>query len=200
MSKSFSFIFSALVLTVSAFAAPLQPAAGNQTDSRRLAVLSNEIRALRDEVGQLRAGLEAMREENARLRAELENAKNAALKSDLAALRSEIIGKLNAYAAENDERFAKQNKETNTALQNVAAQVNSALAANAKQQTSSGREVVSAPKDLPESGIEYTVKPGDTLTKIAKSNQSKIDWILYANPGLRSDKLFAGQKIVIPQK
>ncbi|MCR5184216.1 MAG: LysM peptidoglycan-binding domain-containing protein [Opitutales bacterium] len=193
MIRPFFYIFAFAALTVSTLAAPQ----GNSNDSRRLAVLINEVQALRDEVGQLKADLEALQAENARLSAENAKNRNAASQSDLAAFKSEIIAKLNAYAAEIDGKFSKQSKESNEILKNVVAQVNTALAAGSKN---AAPKEVARPKDIPESGIEYTVKSGDTLTKIARSQQSKVDWIIYANPNLDPNRLQAGQKIVVPQK
>ncbi len=46
----------------------------------------------------------------------------------------------------------------------------------------------------------YTVAPGDTLSKIARKFAVKIDAIEAENPGLNPTGLKAGQKIKIPRK
>jgi len=46
----------------------------------------------------------------------------------------------------------------------------------------------------------YTVAPGDTISKIAKKFATKVDSIEAENPGLNPAKLHAGQKIKIPKK
>ena len=46
----------------------------------------------------------------------------------------------------------------------------------------------------------YSVAPGDSLTKIAKKFATKIDAIEAENPGLDPTKLKVGQKIKIPKK
>jgi len=46
----------------------------------------------------------------------------------------------------------------------------------------------------------YSVAPGDTLSKIAKKFAVKPDAILAENPGLEATKLKVGQKIKIPKK
>ncbi len=193
MVRLFFSIFLVSTFTLPAFAY----SQNYENDLRKMAVLINEVQALRDEVGQLKADVEALRAENAQLRNKINNSGNVVEKSELAAFKSEIINKLNAYASETDARFSKQSSETNAALKNVATQVNSALANSAKQQTS---QEIAQPKDIPESGIEYTVRRGETLSKIARDNASKVDWILYANPGLKANQLQAGQKIIVPQK
>jgi LysM repeat protein len=46
----------------------------------------------------------------------------------------------------------------------------------------------------------YTVGPGDTISKIAKKFATKVDSIEAENPGLNPAKLRVGQKIKIPKK
>ena len=46
----------------------------------------------------------------------------------------------------------------------------------------------------------YIVQRGDTLSKISKKYNVKLDAIQKANPGLKADKIRLGQKIVIPAK
>jgi LysM repeat protein len=54
-----------------------------------------------------------------------------------------------------------------------------------------------------EKGIEYTIQPGDTLSAVVQACKERkvkvtVDQILKANPGLKPEKLRAGQKIFIP--
>ena len=54
-----------------------------------------------------------------------------------------------------------------------------------------------------EKGIEYIIQPGDTLSAVVQACKEKkvkvtVDQILKANPGLKPEKLRAGQKIFIP--
>jgi len=56
-----------------------------------------------------------------------------------------------------------------------------------------------------ESGFEYQIQEGDTLSKIVKNCRESekkvkvtVDQILKANPGLKADKLVPGKKIFIP--
>ncbi|PWU10589.1 MAG: hypothetical protein C5B50_25310 [Verrucomicrobia bacterium] len=56
-----------------------------------------------------------------------------------------------------------------------------------------------------ESGFEYQIQEGDTLSKIVKNCKQSdkkikvtVDQILKANPGLQADKLVPGKKIFIP--
>jgi LysM repeat protein len=56
---------------------------------------------------------------------------------------------------------------------------------------------------IPDKGIEYEVKPGDTLSGIAKACKDQnikvtVQQILDANPGLKAENLRVGKKIFIP--
>ena len=44
----------------------------------------------------------------------------------------------------------------------------------------------------------YTVKEGDTLFHIATRFSSRIQRILFANPGLETDTIYPGQRLVVP--
>lgn len=59
------------------------------------------------------------------------------------------------------------------------------------------------PLATPQNGYEYTVKPGDSVSAIAKAYRDQgvkvtTTQILKANPGLDANKLIAGKKIFIP--
>lgn len=58
---------------------------------------------------------------------------------------------------------------------------------------------LSKPKEQKENNIEYTVKPGDNLTKIAKANNKNIEDIVKLNNIADPDKISAGQKIKLPK-
>jgi hypothetical protein len=67
---------------------------------------------------------------------------------------------------------------------------------------SSGDRASTSP-DRPGQGYEYTVQPGDTLTTIlskirAKNPSITGEQLMRANPGLRPNRLVAGEKLVVP--
>ena len=44
----------------------------------------------------------------------------------------------------------------------------------------------------------YTIKKGDTLTRIAQNFGTTVDSIIYANPDIDSENLQIGQQIIVP--
>lgn len=186
-------VFAALALSVFSFA----PAAVAEISQARLAGLVEDVAALRSEVQRLRTEVDELRAENARL-LELASKKidpADVLAEKIAALRAEIRESLGTQrreiTTETDKKIAALAEMTNRALGDLSKNVNAVATAPAP---------VSKPKDFPSGGIEYTVKSGDTLGKIISRNNSKKDWILFANPGVDPDKIFVGQKLFVPQK
>ena len=196
MFKTKIFLLAAIVL-----AAFSVPAFSQQISQAKLAGLLEDVAALRSEVARLRMELEELRAENARLLQLAEKKVNPGdeTASKIASLRAELkeadAVQRRDITAETNAKIEKLGKEVNRALVDLSQNVN---------QVSTGDDgvpaPVSKPKDLPSAGIEYTVKPGDTLGKIISKNRSKLNWILYTNPDLNPNKIFPGQKIFVPQK
>ncbi|MGN0835117.1 MAG: LysM peptidoglycan-binding domain-containing protein [Candidatus Spyradosoma sp.] len=206
MANSFFTISKIAFLACCVAAFPQGLFAQQQPSARQVAALIEEVTALRDEVNRLRMDVEDLRAENARLLEKNDSARNksADFAAEIAALRVEFGGKLETLrrelSAEIEKRLARANAETNAALKEFRRQVNEALDSAAKSAPRAGTSAPTAePKDLPASGIQYKIRAGDTLTKIAREQRSKIAWILYVNPGLNPDRLPAGKEIVIPQ-
>ncbi len=198
MSKS---LFSSVIFASLLFMLPAGLCA-QQYSARQLAALIEEVTALRDEVNRLRMDVEDLRAENARLEEKLGNRKqspNGA--AEIAALRVEINNKLETQrreiAASVDKRLAEVIANTNAALKEMRDQVNKALAG--VDAPLKPPPPLKEPKDLPAKGIRYKIKSGDTLSKIAREQRSKVAWILFVNPGLDANRLLLGKEIVIPQ-
>lgn len=199
------FIVPMLVFSAAcAFASFPTELRAQQPSARQVAALVEEITALRDEVNRLRMDVEDLRSENARLLEKKASGKNAAagIDAEIAALRVEFSGKIETLRrellAEIDKRISRSNADVNAALKEMRRQVNEALDGKS---TNAGTPStpVAEPKDLPQNGIRYKIRPGDTITKIAKENRSKTNWILYANPGLNPNRIIPGKEILIPQ-
>ncbi|MBE6400446.1 MAG: LysM peptidoglycan-binding domain-containing protein [Verrucomicrobia bacterium] len=193
--KTKFFFLAALIFAVFSV-----PAYSQQISQAKLAGLLEDVAALRSEVARLRTELEELRAENARLLQLAEKKVNPAddVSAKVASLRAEMreasAVQRREITAETDEKIKTLGKEVNRALADLSRSVNAVSAGT------SGAEPIAKPKDFPESGIEYTVKAGDTLGKIISKNRSKQSWILYANPGLDPNKIFPGQVLFVPQK
>lgn len=190
------------VLAAIALAAFSVPAFSQQRSQASLAGLLEDVAALRAEVARLSMELDELRAENARLLELAEKKVNPADEpaAKIASLRAEVKEMVavqrREITSETDAKIKALADITNRALADLSKSVN-AVAVSVNAPTPAP---VDKPKDFPDHGIEYTVKSGDTLSKIISQNRSKQSWILYANPELDPNKIFVGQKLFVPQK
>ena len=113
-----------------------------------------------------------------------------------------------------DRRLKQQTDEVNAALAELTRQVNAALGktgpapatkagkspnAPAAQTEAPATTEVGGSSGVPQTGIVYRVKSGDTVTKIALRNGSKVDWILKANNLSSPAALKADVDVFVPQ-
>ncbi|NLM96159.1 MAG: LysM peptidoglycan-binding domain-containing protein [Halanaerobiaceae bacterium] len=54
------------------------------------------------------------------------------------------------------------------------------------------------PGNCPQDTIPYTIKPGDTLYRIAREYNTTVDAILNINPGINPQNLIIGSMICVP--
>ena len=170
-----------------------------------------QIAGMQQDLAELRNEVEKLKLENADLRSALNRQKAS---QSPAASQGEAISKARAETlAEVDRRLKQQTDEVNAALVELTRQVNAALgktgptpatkstkAPKATAQTEAPATTEeAAPSDVPQTGIKYRVKSGDTVTKIALRNGSKVDWILKANNLSSPAALKADVDIFVPQ-
>ena len=175
-----------------------------QSDSLRVTVanLNQDVSLLAQQVKTLRLEIEEMRRENARLRSQVATAgakRNTEaqidnLSSAIEALRREYRDADEAQKrqiiAEVTRQVEALAKETEQAINVVADAV------GAQPQVSTP---VHFSEDYPDTGITYTVRSGDTLSKIAREHGSTIKHIQNANKIVNPAKdLQVGQTIFIP--
>lgn len=168
---------------------------------------SAQLVGIQQDLTELKAEVEKLRLENADLRAEVSRLRAApapaapspkgADAESLARLKAEVLAEL-------DRRLKLQTGDVNAALADLTRQVNAALgrpaaAATAPSGPAPAAPVGGFPADMPQTGIKYTVKSGDSLTKLARHNKSKVEWILKANSLANPNDLKAGAVIFIPQ-
>ncbi len=170
-----------------------------------------QIAGMQQDLAELRNEVEKLKLENADLRSALNRQKAS---QSPAASQGEAISKARAETlAEVDRRLKQHTDEVNAALAELTRQVNAALgktgpapatnstkAPKATAQTEAPATTeAAAPSDVPQTGIKYRVKSGDTVTKIALRNGSKVDWILKANNLSSPAALKADVDIFVPQ-
>ena len=176
-----------------------------------LSAQNAQLAGMQQDLAELRNEVEKLKLENADLRAALNRQKAS---QSPAASQGEAISKARAETlADVDRRLKQHTDEVNAALAELTRQVNAALgktgptpatkstkAPKATAQTEAPATTEeAAPSDVPQTGIKYRVKSGDTVTKIALRNGSKVDWILKANNLSSPAALKADVDIFVPQ-
>ena len=172
-----------------------------QPAGRQLAGLEQDVAELRTELAKLSQQM-----------TDLDQAVRA-LRSQPAAAPQGVSRE--AILAEVDRRNAALRADLDRALAAFTKQVNQALASRspvaAPAETSAGSTAAPAnptpaatsrpdlPADMPRTGIRYKVRAGDTLSTIARRNQSRVDWILKANQMDNPNALRVDDEIFIPQ-
>ncbi len=191
MIKKLSFLF---LLATTAFSASAQNVA--------IADLQQDVELLKREIGQLRLDIEQLSRENRTLLSELNKLKrgsagNDVVKSQISSVRTEVSAQNEALKREIISVVRKD-------MEAMTSQMNTAIAKLSKSMNASVQAPVATKKfstDYPESGFLYTVKSGDTISKIAQKYNSKIKWIQDANEiSDPSRGLKVGAEIVVPQK
>ena len=174
---------------------------------------SAQFAGMQQDLAELRNEVEKLKLDNADLREALAKAKAGQAPASgnaeaLAKVRAEIL-------AEVDRRLKLQGADVNAALAEQARQVNAALAGKgatpvagrptATPPTTAADKPASAapddgfPPDMPRSGIKVRVKPGDSVSRLARVHGSKSEWILAANKLASPAALRADAEIFIPQ-
>jgi LysM repeat protein len=177
-----------------------------------LSAQNTQIAGMQQDLAELRNEVEKLKLENADLRAALNRQK--ASQSPVAS-QGEALSKARAETlAEVDRRLKQQTDEVNAALAELTRQVNAALGktgpapatksgksanAPAAQAETPATAEDGGPAGVPRTGIVYRVKSGDTVTKIALRNGSKVDWILKANNLSSPAALKADVDVFVPQ-
>ena len=173
-----------------------------------LAAQNAQLAGMQQDLAELRNEVEKLKLENADLRAALNRQKAgqgqvASTAETLAKARAETLNEV-------DRRLKQHTDEVNAALAELTRQVNAALGKTGPSTTAkSGKAAAQTeapaaaddgvPSDIPRAGLKYRVKSGDTVTKIAKLNGSKVEWILKANNLSSPAALKADVDIFVPQ-
>ncbi len=170
-----------------------------------LANLSEDVRLLSQRLGVVQLEVEELKRENARLRNQVsELQRNDGSRQRLNEVLQTLETRMDALRRE----FKQADEAQKTA---IIAEVNSKINALASE-TQRGMNALAqainvTPQvpttqrfsdDFPSTGVLYTVRPGDTLSGIARAHGARVRDIQNANRISNPNALQAGQELVIP--
>ena len=184
------------------------PRPGFGNSNVRLANLTQDIELLSRQVAILRSEVEALRRENAQLKTTIVagaasgNVSRESLRSFVEAMDRKFDAFRQEIAGGNATHKKELLKEINGKLTELARQTKVQVDALAKALSVPRRLTTPAPPDVdhPKTGIVYKVEKGDTLSGIARENESKVLWIKAANGIAVDTALQAGRDIFVPQE
>lgn len=175
-----------------------------QSDNIRVSVanLSQDVSQLIQQVKTLRLEIEQMHRENKQLRSQLALATSnrqtevqiSSLSSAIDALRREYK---TADATQKEQILAEMTRQMSVFAKETQGAINTvAEAVGSEPQVATP---VHFSSDYPKTGITYTVRSGDTLSKIARDHGSTTKYIQNANKIVNPARdLQVGQTIFIP--
>lgn len=194
------YFFISIGIAALSIALPLQA----QSGSLRVTVanLNQDVSQMSQQLKTLRLEIEHMQRENKKLRSELSAAtSNRQTEDQLSSLSSAIEALRREYKAADASQKEKIMAEVNRQMQALAKETESAIktVADALGSEPQVATPVHFSSDYPKTGITYTVRSGDTLSKIAREHDSNIKHIQNANKIVNPARdLQVGQTIFIP--
>lgn len=175
-----------------------------QSESLRVTVanLSQDVSQMSQQVKTLRLEIEQMQRENKKLRSQLAAAtSNRQTETQISSLSSAIDAVRRDYKAADASQKEQIMAEVNRQMQALAKETEAAIktVADAVGSEPQVESPVHFSSDYPKTGVTYTVRSGDTLSKIAREHDSNIKHIQNANKIVNPARdLQVGQTIFIP--
>lgn len=185
----------------------IPPDAGLRAQSSRslrveVADLKQDFEQIERQVKKLRLEIEELRRENSRLRATVREARNSRVSED------RVEGLEQSISSVREEFRKETRRQKERIISEVSGQID-ALAEETQRAIDSIAEAVesepevSTPvrfsEDYPKNGVTYTVRSGDTLSRIAREHGSSIKHIQNANRIVNPARdLRVGDTIFIP--
>jgi len=166
-----------------------------------IADLQQDMALLKREVGQLRLEVEQLRRENSELASRIKSVQGSTVGNDV--VRAQVSSVKSEVSAQNDALKREIISQVKKDMEAMAAQTNAAMEKLAKAISVKPQAPLQPAfsNDFPQNGFTYTVKSGDSLSKIARSNKSKVKWIQDANKIADPSRgLRVGDQIFIPQE
>lgn len=175
-----------------------------QSDNLRVNVanLTQDVNLLAQQVKTMRLEIEELHRENSRLRAQVAAASsNRESQAQISRMSSEIERLRTEYRsadeAQKEQIITQISRQMNAFAKETQAAINAiAEAAGSQPQI---EKTIEFSSDYPQTGITYTVRSGDTLSKIARDHGSTIKHIQNANKIVNPSRdLKVGETIFIP--
>ena len=175
---------------------PLEYNSGRSTTNtyaqREVADLTEEVKQMQYQIGQLTLELEEQRRQNAQFREQL-RLEQMGLKQ---ILETQVANLRQADQQQQKEIMAQMNLK----LERLAARIQKTIDSLAKAIDSQPSiPVTQFSNNYPKKGVAYTVQSGDTLSEIARKFNATVSDIQNANKIADPKALRTGQTIFIPQ-
>lgn len=169
----------------------------------RIAGLEQDVAALNRQLGAIRIEMEGLIRENRALRESLtsQNASQRQQYVTLNQLQDALRNLETQFTTQSNRQRDAMLTTVSAEISKLAEQTQTAISALARSIESrpSIPQVVTFSDNHPKTGVNYTVRPGDSLGKIAREQKSTVQWIRDANR-LASDLIYPNQELFIPQQ
>ena len=159
-----------------------------------IANLRQDVSLLSQRVGELAMTVEQLNRDNAKLQAKA--GENYVTLAQLNQAVADINRSLQSALADQKRDTLNQ---VSGQLERLAKQTQAAIDAVARNQAARPAVQSDFSDNFPKEGINYTVQAGDTLSEIAKKQNSRIPDIINANKITDPTKIRVGQTLFIPQ-
>jgi LysM repeat protein len=199
MSNNFLPVFLCLG-ALAVLGAPLSA----QSDNLRVNVanLTQDLNLLTQQVKTMRLEIEELHRENGRLRAQIAAASsNRSTQAQMDRIAADLERLRRDYRAADEAQKEQIVSEISRQMNAFAKETQSAINAVAEAAGSQPQieTTVNFSSDYPQTGITYTVRSGDTLSKIARQHGSTVKDIQNANKIVNPSRdLRVGETIFIP--
>ncbi|MGE9295180.1 MAG: LysM peptidoglycan-binding domain-containing protein, partial [Puniceicoccales bacterium] len=184
------------------FACLLAPLAGLAQSNVTIARLTQDVQSLQEQLGKSQLQLEVLERKQQQLLSSFDQLlKNQQqLTARLETLSAQTETRINALPEREQAMKREIIGEVSKQIQALAGETQKAIDAlsDARSTTPSVNVRTNFSSDYPENGVVHVVKPGETISGIARKYGSTINYIMDANQIANATGLKAGETIFVP--